>query len=51
MAAVTKPKTDLDRLVLALAQIEEAEESLRAAHDLIREMLADAVLPKVADDA
>jgi hypothetical protein len=46
-----KAPTDLDRLALALAQIEEAEMNLRSAHDLIREMFADAVLPKGAVDA
>jgi len=38
-----------DRLVLALAEIEDAEESLRSARALIRELFAD-TLPKVADD-
>jgi hypothetical protein len=54
--AATKPKTDGDRLVLALANIEEAEESLRAARKLIRELFAGTpggwrlALGAVADD-
>jgi hypothetical protein len=39
-----------DRLMLALAHIEDAEESLRSARALIRTLFA-ATLPKVADHA
>jgi hypothetical protein len=49
----TMPKTTTpmdDRLVLALAHIEEAEESLATARELIRQLFA-ATLPNEGDHA
>jgi hypothetical protein len=39
-----------ERLVQALAAIECAEEELRRARELIRELFAVTLLPQVADD-
>ena len=39
-----------DDLVLALAEIEQAEESLRSARALIRELFGDALVTGEADD-
>ena len=41
MADVTVDK----RFVTAMAKIEEAEQELREAHELLRQLLAEAVLP------
>jgi hypothetical protein len=48
MAAKTKAPSELDQLARALASIEEAEDSLRDARDIIRELFGS-TLPPVAD--
>jgi hypothetical protein len=41
----------LNGLVEAMAEIEEAEECLRSAHERLRALLAEKVLPEGGDDA
>ena len=44
-----KAPTDLDRLVVALAAIEEAEESLHSARTIIREMFGKTLPQGIVD--